>query len=90
MLFVILLYLICPLGLIKILRHCLEKLLKKVKILLLTSRANASISTTPFEKKNSFETIIMCLLRGMWDLSINQLFCQILENIFEQLIVSMM
>ena len=80
MLFFILLYLICPLGLLEILRHCLEKVKKKVKILPLTSRANASISTTPFEKKISFETIIMCLLRGMWDFSINQLFCQILED----------
>ena len=52
-----------------------------MKILPLTSRANASISTTPFEKKKiSFETIIMCLLHGMWDFSINQLFCQILED----------
>ena len=32
------------------------------------------------KKKIAFETIIMCLLHGMWDFSINQLFCQILED----------
>ena len=80
MLFVILLYLICPLGLLKILRHCLEKVKRKVKILPLTSRANASISTTPFEKKNFFwnyhYVFIMCYV-GLFNQSI---ICQILED----------